>query len=621
MLTRKIGKLLRGKATPFQIYAACILGSMIAFVPGLARAPGLFLALVLLLVILNANLGVAAMVGIAAKLVSLVLTPASFAVGKLLLHGPTEGLFRTMVNAPVLAYFGLEYYTVTGGVVLGLVFGVVAGVVLMGMIQRFRKKMASLEEGSPGFVKFANRKPVKLLTWLFVGGKAKKSYAELLEKKMGNPIRPIGAVFAVIVVAFVGVLYMFAAEPVATAVMRSGLEKANGATVDLEKVELDLGAGKMRVEGLAMADPNKLTTDLLRASAVEADLSSNDLLRKRIAFDRIELSEASTGEERARPGVLVGKESKPSKPPSDPPEESKTIEDYIEQAEQWKARLKQARDWLERVGSSNPDAEPAPGGEGEPAEQRETLSERLAREIREKGYNNVRAGHLIDGAPTVLVRELVVDGMVVAWREGETFDIAAANLSTQPWLQEGAPSLSAESSSGDLAFGVTLGRAAKTPTDAPLLFRMNNVSADDVAAALKTPEPLLVGGTIDLLLDGNMAVAGGVAVDLPLNVTIRNTTLQIPGAGPTEISELMLPIALKGPIDNPAITISDQALQDALVAAGKAELAKQLGGEAGKLVDDASKALEDAGIELKEEDKKKVDDAIRGLLGGDKDDG
>ena len=43
MLTRKIGKLLRGKSTPFQVYAACILGSMIAFDLGSKRKATAFL--------------------------------------------------------------------------------------------------------------------------------------------------------------------------------------------------------------------------------------------------------------------------------------------------------------------------------------------------------------------------------------------------------------------------------------------------------------------------------------------------------------------------------------------------------------------------------------------------
>ena len=40
MITRKIGKLIRGKATPTQLMLACVLGSMLGFVPGFAQGPG-----------------------------------------------------------------------------------------------------------------------------------------------------------------------------------------------------------------------------------------------------------------------------------------------------------------------------------------------------------------------------------------------------------------------------------------------------------------------------------------------------------------------------------------------------------------------------------------------------
>ena len=55
---------------------------------------------------------------LAAKILSLALMPVSFALGRVLLDGPTSGLFSAMINAPVLALFGFEYYAVTGGLVL-----------------------------------------------------------------------------------------------------------------------------------------------------------------------------------------------------------------------------------------------------------------------------------------------------------------------------------------------------------------------------------------------------------------------------------------------------------------------------------------------------------------------
>ena len=127
IITRTFGKLFRGTATPFQIWAACILGAMLGFMPGFAQAAGSIVVLLLVLVILNANLGIAGLVGVGAKLISLLMTPLSFSVGRFVLDGPTEGLARTLINAPVFALFGFDYYVTTGGLVLGLVVGAVAG--------------------------------------------------------------------------------------------------------------------------------------------------------------------------------------------------------------------------------------------------------------------------------------------------------------------------------------------------------------------------------------------------------------------------------------------------------------------------------------------------------------
>ena len=88
-LLRKFGVLLRGKATPFQIIAGCLLGAWLGFMPGFFHAPGLIVVLTLALIFLNANLFLAGIVGLAAKLLSFVLLPVSFNLGRALLDGPT----------------------------------------------------------------------------------------------------------------------------------------------------------------------------------------------------------------------------------------------------------------------------------------------------------------------------------------------------------------------------------------------------------------------------------------------------------------------------------------------------------------------------------------------------
>ena len=70
-LTRHIGSILRGNSTPFQILAACILASMLAFVPGFKQAPGLLVTLIVLIIVVNGNLTLSVQIGILAKLVSI----------------------------------------------------------------------------------------------------------------------------------------------------------------------------------------------------------------------------------------------------------------------------------------------------------------------------------------------------------------------------------------------------------------------------------------------------------------------------------------------------------------------------------------------------------------------
>jgi uncharacterized protein (TIGR03546 family) len=163
IFTRKIGKLVRGNTTPFQIYAAALLGAFIGFIPGFDHAPGLLIFWSFLLLILNANLFLAGLVGLLSKLVYLISLPVAFSIGRFLLEGPTSGLFSALHNAPVTAYFGLDYYVVPGGQVLGLMLGVVCGYGASRALKAYRLRMSKREDSS------AQKGWVKALVWIFVG--------------------------------------------------------------------------------------------------------------------------------------------------------------------------------------------------------------------------------------------------------------------------------------------------------------------------------------------------------------------------------------------------------------------------------------------------------------------
>ena len=613
MVTRQIGKIIRGKATPLQIMMASILGAMLGFVPGWWEGPGLIVALTLLLIVLNANLAVAAIVGLLAKLVSFALLPVTFEAGRFLLDGPTQGLFKTLINAPGTALFGLEHYLTTGGVVVGFVFGLVCGLAINAVVGTFRRKMSTLEVGSELYQKWASKRWVKIMAFVFVGGgKGKKTYADLLANKSGNPIRILGVVFAVLVVALLWIAQTYLSGPILTMSLRDGLERANGATVDLGNAEVDLRAGKMVVSNLAMADPNALDTDLLRATTIEADISANDLLRKRVQLDRVVLRDATSGDKRKTPGQLIGGAPEPL-PPVEPAPNEKTIEDWINQGKEWKQRLAQLRDWLEKLSG--------PEEETQTAEQKqETLEERIKRQIRESGYASVKASHLIEGAPTLVVTRLIADGVKTSAVEGEVFDIDGKNLSTHPRLLAAAPSISVKSQSGKIVFNARMSGSEATAEDEKnrLRFTYLGLPVDSVSQSLKLPEngaSPISGGTMDIDIRGNWATAGVGHLDLPLRVTLHDTTLSIPKVGAEKVNEMKLAFGLRGPMDNPQVKVDPKQLADALKAAGADALASHMQKEADKHITQAKdKATKEVTEKLDKEIGSKLGDEAKGVF-------
>jgi len=589
---------------------ACVLGAVIGFLPGWAQAPGLMVLAMLLLIILNANLLVAGLVGLGARLLSLVAAPVIFKVGRILLDGPTSGLFESIINAPVLALFGLEHYVTAGGLLAGLVGGVIVGLVAVALITAYRRKMVDLEQNSERFKQYSSKGWVKCLTWVLVGsGPGKKvTYEQLLTKRVGNPIRTAGAIFAVTVVVLFFLLRGFVQGPIVTAAVQSALERANGATVDVQAVDLSLKEGHLKITGLAMADPNQLDTDLFRAAVIEADVSAASLLRKRVKLDRVVISEATSGDKRTVPGTRVG--PSPKEPEEvQPVEGTKTMEDYLKDAAVWKERLTQARRWLEKL--SGPADETTPSAEDPEgtAARTESLEERLRRQIEELGYHRVKADHRIQQSPTFTVTELVAEQVKVAQLPDETLNIVGRHLSTHPALLKETPELNITSSANTLGFSTRLGQFGTSPADNSVAVHYHGLPTDDVAGQLKLAggQPLS-GGTIDLDAQGTWTTAAGVSVNLPLQATLHQVTLAMPGMQPTQVEQLQIPIGIEGPLDRPRIRVDDQGLANALVQAGVERARDELQSKAEKeLKEQAGEQLGEAGGQL-----------LDGILGGKK---
>ena len=606
LLTRKLGSVLRGKATPFQVVLATTLGGLLGFVPGFflpgdlgggfLQAPGLILVLLALVLVLNANLAVFGLTTLVAKLLSLLLLPVSYRVGVWLLDGPLQGVYRALVNGKVTAWFGLEYYATAGGLVLGLSFGVLTGVLLVRTLHAIRVKMADVEEHSERYQKFAGKKSVRLAAWLVLGkGKGKKSWKDLAEQRaVGMPVRIVGLIAVVVLGVSLWVVHQWFSTPILTRNVRTGLQAANGATVDLEAASLELGTGVLHLRALAIADSGNLTQDVFAADELTGTVDTGELLRKRLVIDEITSVNARGGSPRSTPGVLIPGTEPPPEPP--PPGGTKTLEDWIEQYELWKQRLETARRWIDRVA----------GGEGEPPVEQTPEQRQQERERQERaGLARVVATHLLDAGPRVLIRKVDIQGIGYSiGGKADKLDLLALNLSDLPSLVEQALSVRLTAQSGRMALALagpegTASQRAAAGTGTPLGFQfaMRDLAVDDVFGGLKIGGAApLRGGTIEFATNGSLLSQrdGGVTIDLPFDVKLANTTFALAGMRETRVDALALPLGLRGPLTRPAVLLDDRSLQQALLAAGQQELARFVQGQAGQLLGELPPELRNA---------------------------
>jgi len=90
---------------------------------------------------------------------------------------------------------------------------------------------------------------------------------------------------------------------------------------------------------------------------------------------------------------------------------------------------------------------------------------------------------------------------------------------------------------------------------------------------------------------------------------LHDTTLALKGfRNPERIERLELPLALRGPLHRPRILFREQALVDALVAAGRNELAGRLKGALGERLE------KELGDKIGKDAKKAVEDTAGGLF-------
>ncbi len=565
MITRRIGRLLRGKATPFHLYTATILGGLYAFYPGFAQAPLLGLLFPLLVILINANLFIFGLAMLVGQILHWVLLPVQFHLGVWLIEGPLSGLFAAIANAPVTAWIGLEYYVVSAGILFGLLFGIAAGWLVSSRLQKFRRKMGQLEQGSEKYNKLMARRSVKIVGWLLFGGtKAKADWNKLTEKRIGNPLRPLGLILVAAVLTIVIVIGLVFDSAILAAAAREQLTRLNGASVDIGEVDFAPFRGHLNVSSLALADPDNLAQNRFSSGQIEVSFGVDDLLRRRFAIDSLQIHEPRSGTARTVPGRLYERPEAPEEDEIEEPEEGVEdfeILDWIEEGREWRDRLRMAhrlyRQWGPRLRS-----------ETDPEEERIGWRDRLADRAAELGYSQVRSPNLVRSAPRFTLHEIQAMDFRVRGNDSARYNLSGWNLASEPHLTEEPGRIWLRTPEEELSIDLQLEPDGETvlPT---LKVQKTGISVEEIRASMSNPDRFPVqSGTIDIHADGEF---NPDAMNLPITVTLKDARIEAFGQN-VRASNLEIPATLTGSLSSPKIRIHTEAWQQAIRDAAGGEL-------------------------------------------------
>ena len=629
LMIRNFLKTLIGSVTPFQVLLACVLGALLGFLPITNGGTIAALVLVLLLLVLNANLFLAGIVATGVKLVSIATAPLAFAIGRLLIDGPTRPIAAALANGPVTAWLGFDSYLSVGGLVLGLVIGVVLGLVVSKVVLRLRSAIAGLEEGSDAFRALMQRRTIRWAAWILFGGIPKGGFASSAARR-GLPIRISGVVISTLLIVLVVIAGWLLAGGAAKRVLVRELTRLNGSTVDIEALDIAWFGGRAEIVGLQISNPEALDRNLFEAERLAADLDLDSFLRRRFAIDDVIVSSARLESDRTTPAIRHESSSKAPTIEDESPSEidgvplpEGNLEDYLQTAREWKERLQQIQGVLEKIADRIPPAS-APEADSPSSDSDDSLEAWLREQVDLHGYAGVRATHLIEGTPTVLVRKIEADGIRTREQSAPTYDLVITSISTEPGLVESPPAIEVRSSDESLTAELELGRISKGGGQNRFDIALRDLPAGRIVEQLvKSQNPPFSGGSIDAAMIGTFTLRPTISLVGPLEVVLRNCTIRIANESAT-IAELPVRLDVGGRLDDPAVALDEKAFADALEKAGARALAARARNEAQSQVDRGLQNLENkTGIEIPEDVRKGIGEVIGGgldgLFGGNRD--
>jgi len=598
----------RGDVAPSLIVLSTLLGFWFGLTPGFY---GVHVALLVLALVLNINVGIFILSIGVGKAVSLAAAPLLYHTGAWA-QRDLAGLLTWITSAPILGVTDVARYAVAGSLVVGPVVGLVLGGLLALSVQRFRKRWLRLEENSEAFQRWMSKGWVKLLARLLVG-KGTASPRDVLTKRV-KYVRLAGVLLAVGVTAAAGFAASLVSGDSLSGYARQMLTSANGAEVDIARLDFQALKGRISAGGIAATDPDRPTHNRLEVDELTADVSFWELLRGRAVMDEVVLSTVALESARQTPGRVV-RPVEPVEADTDteaqerrvldglnlPVEKLASLDSYFKDAQKVRRYLQLVREWL-------------PEGDTDHAKAPEETPPTAYLE-----YLNAVAPR--SPTPRFVIRKLIVDNATIPIDGLGRSKIECANLTDAPSALSEPVVIDVTSSDHSSSVRLTSDyspsggttKVAASFADFDLAKLQDHLKRNNTV--------VFQGGRASATIEGTMNRS---VMDLTMGVKIKDMKATATGGfgalDPQVTSEAMkvlrnleTTLRIVGPTTHPRLVLDSDAigasLRDALVEAGKDELARR----AGEMLDKELSKLGTKSPELNN-----ALDPVKGLLGGDK---
>ncbi|WP_151193275.1 TIGR03546 family protein [Cysteiniphilum sp. JM-1] len=579
---KKLIAIITGQSNPMQLFLAALFGFVLGFMPGFQYAPLIYLVAVLLLLLFNVNLVVAAIIFAVAEILSFILEGLSYHLGTWLLDGFLQPLFKWMINAPILAYAGFDYYLVSGSFILAIIFGVIVGFVLARSAKNIKVKMAALQTEKEAYNRIINKRSIKVISWAVFGKSAHKiDWTKLRDKKLKHPFRWWGVIVTVVIIVLLFVMSSFLQSQVVKNILVTQLTKVNGATVDIGQLDIDALEGKIVIKDLAFANPEDLYQNSFFAKELKAEVNVSALLAKRLELSDVVVDSVLTNNKRQSKASLYANTKTESDTITPVDDKSKTAgsaeevskEDKIQQFDV-RHYLKNANeyyDYLTKLVRVIKWLAPEPV-----AQEDKAISKKNNDVIPVYQYAQRQALHLIEQSPTLVIARLMVNN--IRYNDALALNVTASNLSTQPWLTIAPTKIHIVSV--DKTLNIDFVSANNSRIAPSFALMLKGMSADKLLSDIKFGNNFnLTAKTYDISMQGSWAwQSGDIELNAPANITFYDAKINAGGVNQS-LAKLPLKFNVKGSLNNPVIEMDNTQLQNILIESGTNAVKDQLKGE------------------------------------------